>query len=145
MIYHHRFRVQASPARVAEFHSRAASMPAITPPPIIVRLHHAPVVLANGDEMDFTMWLGPLPVRWLARIEAVSPAGFTDRQLDGPFTEWVHQHTFVAVDEHTTDVKDEVTLRLRPHPLWGPIGLGMHLGLPLLFAFRAWKTKRILQ
>lgn len=144
MIYHHSFRVQASLARVAEFHCRAASMAAITPPPIVVKVQRAPAVLADGDEMEFTMWLGPLPVHWLARIEAVSSTGFTDRQLQGPFAEWVHKHTFAAVDEHTTDILDEVTLRLRPHPLWWTVGLGMRLGLPVLFAFRAWKTKRML-
>ena len=145
MNYQHRFRVKAPLIRVAEFHSRAASMAAITPPPILVRMRHTPAILAEGDEMDFTMWLGPLPVHWLAHIEGVSPAGFSDRQLQGPFAEWVHHHTFVAVDEHTTDVLDEVTLRVRPHLLWGPVGLGMRLGLPLLFTFRAWKTKQVLE
>ena len=145
LIYQHRFRVVAPLVRVAEFHSRAASMAAITPPPIIVRMRHTPAVLAEGAEMDFTLWLGPLPVRWLAHIEAVSPTGFSDRQLQGPFAEWVHRHTFFAVDERTTAVLDEVTLRLRLHPLWGLVGLGMWLGLPLLFAFRAWKTRRKLQ
>ena len=145
MIYRHSFQVSATLAQVAEFHSRAASMAAITPPPILVRMHTAPSVLADSDQMDFTMWLGPLPVRWLARIEAVSPTGFTDRQLQGPFAEWVHRHTFAAVDEQTTEVIDEVTIRLRPHPFWGAVGLGMLLGLPILFAFRGWKTRRLLQ
>lgn len=144
MKYRHKFRVPASVERVAEFHRRSASMAAITPPPIVVKMRRSPAVLAEGNEMTFTMWLGPLPIHWLARIEAVSAAGFTDRQLRGPFTEWVHQHTFVAVDENTTDVLDEVTFQLRPHPFWGPVGLGMGLGLPVLFAFRAWKTKRML-
>jgi ligand-binding SRPBCC domain-containing protein len=94
--------------------------------------------------MDFTMWLGPLPMRWLARIEAVSDAGFTDRQLRGPFTEWIHRHIFRAVDKNTTDVMDEITFRLRLHPLWWLVGLGMWFGLPVPFAFRAWKTKRML-
>ena len=119
-------------------------MAAITLLPITVQLYNAPPVLAGCDEMDFTMWLGPLPMRWLARIEAVSDAGFTDRQLRGPFTEWIHRHIFRAVDENTTDVMDEITFRLRLHPLWWPVGLGMWLGLPILFAFRAWKTKRML-
>lgn len=145
MRYHHRFRVQASLARVADFHRQSASMAAITPPPILVKIHSAPSVLANGDQMAFTMWLGPLPVRWLARIEAVSSTGFTDRQLQGPFAEWVHRHTFAAVDERTTEVVDEVTISLRPHPFWGAVGLGMLLGLPVLFAFRGWKTRRLLQ
>ena len=39
MIYRHQFRVNASLARAAEFHSRSASMAAITPPPISARLH----------------------------------------------------------------------------------------------------------
>lgn len=145
MTYCHHFRVDASLARVANFHGRAASMAAITPPPIVVRMRNAPAVLAEGNEIEFTMWLGPLPVRWLARIESLSLTGFTDRQLHGPFAEWVHRHTFVAVDEHTTDVLDEITTRLRPHLLWWPVGLGMQLGLPVLFAFRAWKTRRLLQ
>lgn len=144
-MHHHRFRVQAPLERVAEFHSHSASMPAITPPPIIIRVQHAPTILADGNEMDFTMWLGPLPVHWLARIETVSPDGFTDRQVRGPFAEWIHRHTFIAVDEQTTDVLDDITLSLRPHPFWYPIGLSMYLGLPILFAFRAWKTKKLLE
>ena len=144
MQYQHQFRVAASLGRVAEFHSHSNSMAAITPPPILVRVHHAPPVLADGVEMDFTMWLGPFPIRWLARIEAASTAGFTDRQVRGPFAEWVHRHRFQAVDENTTDVIDEITVQLKPHPLWWPVGLGMWLGMPVLFAFRAWKTKRML-
>ena len=145
MNYHHRFRVPASIEQVAEFHRRSASMAAITPPPMVVKVQRAPAVLADGDEMAFTMWLGPLPVVWLARIEAVSDTGFTDRQLCGPFAEWVHRHTFTAVDENLTDVVDEITLQLRPHPIWWLVGLGMWLGLPVLFTFRAWKTKRMLE
>jgi ligand-binding SRPBCC domain-containing protein len=144
MKYRHQFRVPASVERVAEFHSHSASMAAITPPPIVVKVQHTPAVLADGDEMAFTMWLSPLPIHWLALIEAVSEAGFTDRQLRGPFTEWVHRHIFQAVDENTTDVMDEINFLLRLHPLWWPVGLGMWLGLPVLFAFRVGKTKKML-
>lgn len=145
MKYQHRFRVRAPIGKVADFHSRSASMAAITPPPIIVRIQQSPAVLSEGDEMAFTMWLGPLPVRWVARIEAVSPQGFTDRQLRGPFADWTHRHSFVSVDEQATDVVDEVSWKLKPHIIWGPIGLAMGLGLPVLFAFRGWKTRRMLE
>jgi ligand-binding SRPBCC domain-containing protein len=120
-------------------------MAAITPPPILVRVHRAPEIQREGDEMDFTLWMGPLPIRWVARIESVSPTGFTDHQRRGPFKQWTHRHSFVAIDGHLTDVLDEVTVQLRAHPLWGLVGLGMWLGLPGLFAYRAWKTKRILE
>jgi ligand-binding SRPBCC domain-containing protein len=145
MKYKHRFDVNAPLAAVAEFHARSASMGAITPPPVVVRVHRAPARLDDGDEMDFTMWLGPLPVRWLARIEDVSPTGFTDRQLRGPFGHWIHRHTFVPVDETTTAVVDEIELEFRSHPWWRLLGLGMWLSLPFLFAYRGWKTQHHIQ
>ena len=145
MKYQHRFEVDAPLAAVADFHAQSASMGAITPPPVVVRVHRAPARLSDGQEMDFTMWLGPLPVHWLARIEEVSATGFIDRQLRGPFRRWVHRHTFVPVDETTTAVVDEIELELRSHLLWGLVGLGMSLSLPLLFAYRGWKTRRLIE
>lgn len=145
MNYKHRFQVRAPLERVSQFHSQAASMPAITPPPLSVRLHHVPDVLGEGDQMDFSLGVGPISIHWLAQIEDVSPNGFTDRQLIGPFAEWVHRHSYHALDSQTTEVVDDITLRLRAHPWWGLVGLGMWIGLPILFAFRASKTKRMLQ
>lgn len=145
MKYLHRFRVKAPLASVAAFHQQSNSMGAITPPPMRVEVQRAPAILSSGDGMDFTLWFGRLPIHWSARIEAASETGFIDRQVKGPFAEWVHRHSFVAVDEQTTDVLDEVSLRLSSQPLWWLVGLGMRLSLPILFAFRGWKTRRILQ
>jgi len=58
--------------------------------------------------MDFTLWFGPLPIHWLAQIEDVSESGFTDRQLHGRLQNG-YTHSFVTVDEHTTDVIDQVS------------------------------------
>ena len=145
MTYQHTFQVRAPLRRVAEFHRRAASMAAITPPPVIVRLHRAPSTLSEGDEMDFTLWVGPFPIRWLARIEAASSNGFSDRQLRGPFSMWIHRHRFSAVDEQVTEVVDEISLQPQSHPFWWLVGIGMRVSLPFLFAYRAWKTKKLLQ
>ena len=145
MRYRHQFRVQAPLAAVAEFHTQSASMGAITPPPIILRVARAPALLRDGDEMAFTMWLGPVPLKWVAHIENVSAGGFSDRQVNGPFQEWTHRHTFAALGQTTTEVRDEVQARLRKHLLWGPLGLAMWLGLPLLFAYRARQTRRLLE
>jgi ligand-binding SRPBCC domain-containing protein len=144
MKYKHRFQVKAPLAAVAEFHSQSASMGDITPPPAVVKVHEAPARLGDGDEMDFTIWLGPLPVRWKARIEDVSPTGFVDRQLEGPFRRWIHRHNFKPVDEETTEVVDEIEFKLAKDPVRGMMGLGMTLSLPLLFAYRGWKTRRML-
>jgi len=144
-MYRHKFRVQSSLSQVAEFHRSASSMPTITPPPMVVKLHNVPAILKEGDEMDFTLKLGPIPINWLARIESVSSNGFTDRQLKGPFKEWIHNHKFIAVSDKTTEVVDEVTLKLSSNPMWWLVGLSMRIGLPILFAFRAWKTRKLLK
>ncbi len=144
MRYQHRFRVQAPVEAVAEFHSYPAAMAAITPPPIFVQVHSAPPRVAEGQSMDFTMWLGPLPLRWRAQFEDVAATGFVDRMVQGPLAAWTHRHSFVPVDDSQTDVVDQLDVAVRRHPLWGPVGLGMSLNLPVLFAYRQWQTRRLL-
>lgn len=144
MKYAHRFQVAAPLAVVADFHRQSASMAAITPPPISVEIHRAPVQLAAGDEMEFTLWIGPFPIRWLARIEHQSPTSFMDRQLRGPFARWVHRHTFAPLKDGRTEVLDEVEVTLARQWFWRLFGFGMWSSLPLLFAYRAWKTRRLL-
>jgi len=86
-----------------------------------------------------------IPIHWTARIETVTETGFSDRQMRGPFAFWLHRHTFAAVNEQTTEVVDEITVKLSHHPLWWLVGMFMWLGLPFLFAYRGWKTKRMLK
>lgn len=145
MNYTHKFVVDAPIADVIDFHSRSSSMGAITPPPIIAKVHSAPEILQDGDEMDFTLWLGPIPIHWLARIETVSPTSFIDAQISGPFAKWEHQHTFVARDDGKTEVHDEINAELKDNLLWKLVGLGMWSNMAVLFAFRGWKTRRILE
>lgn len=149
MIFRRRFEVAAPLAAVEAFHAGPAGLVALTPPPLIFRFAAPPPdPLRPGDELAFTLWAGPLPVRWRARIEALDGPGFQDRQLAGPFDSWVHRHRFRALgDPETgpTEVDDEIEARLRRHPLWGPVGLKMWLGLPGLFAYRRWKTRRLLE
>jgi ligand-binding SRPBCC domain-containing protein len=150
VIFRRRFEVAAPLAAVEEFHARPAGLVALTPPPLWLRFAAPPPdPLTPGDELVFTLWAGPLPVRWRARIEALDGPGpgFQDRQLAGPFALWVHRHRFRAVgDPETgpTEIDDEIEARLRRHPFWGLVGLKMWLGLPLLFAYRRWKTRRLL-
>lgn len=145
MKYNHRFQVRVPLSAVVEFHSHSASMAAITPPPIIVRIDEAPDVLQDGDEMAFTLWLGPLPLRWRARIEQVGPTGFVDRLLTGPYKSWVHRHAYSVVGPTATEVLDMVSVELSEQPFWRLIGLGMWLGMPLLFSYRGWRTRRLLE
>ncbi|MCX7854016.1 MAG: hypothetical protein N2383_14710 [Caldilineales bacterium] len=139
-----RFRVEAPLADVVAFHRRAAGMAAITPPPVLVRIHEAPTELGEGSEMDFTLWLGPLPIRWRARIEEVNDHGFRDRQVAGPFRHWLHTHRFVPVGENATEVYDTIEFELADRWPARLIGAGLWLGLPFLFAYRRRQTRRLL-
>jgi ligand-binding SRPBCC domain-containing protein len=144
MKYSHRFQVKAPLARVASFHQDHANMAAITPPPINVELHRVPPPLTSG-ELEFTLRFGPFPIHWLASIEDLDETGFTDRQLRGPFASWVHRHAMRPIDDQTTEIIDEIAIKLKKQLVWGLVGFGFYLGLPFLFAFRTWKTRRLLQ
>ncbi len=145
MKYVHRFQVPAPLAQVAAFHRDPSSMGAITPPPVVVRVHEAPCQLADATEMAFTLWMGPLPIRWRARIDQVSPTGFRDSQLSGPYASWVHRHTFTALGAHCTEILDEVDASLPADVGRRLLALALWINMPLLFAYRAWKTRRILR
>lgn len=145
MIYRHSFSVRAPVERVRAFHARPEALAAITPPPIRMQLRDAPASLDSGGQLRFTLWFGPLPVHWAARLEDVTQQGFVDVQESGPFQRWVHRHGFHELGPELTAVRDEIEIRFRPHLAWGPFGLGMVLGLPLLFAFRARRTRSLLE
>jgi ligand-binding SRPBCC domain-containing protein len=146
--FHHRFRVAAPLSAVADFHCRAESLRAITPPLLPMRFEgEVPERLAPGDEIRFVLHAGPLPlVRWHAVIEALAEGeGFADRQVAGPFAHWLHRHRFLADGSEATFVDDEIEARLARSPWRFAQGAGMWLTLPLLFAYRARKTRRLLE
>ncbi len=145
MHFHRSFEVAASLDTVSDFHRHAESLEAITPPFVPMQLDDVPDVLQEGSEMRFTLWLGPLPVRWQARLEDVSKGGFVDVQVSGPFREWRHEHRFERLEDGRTRVVDDIRAHLKKHPLWAFVGLKMWVGLPALFAYRRWKTRQLLQ
>ena len=144
MRFTHRFTIPTPQPVVAAFHRRSENLVAITPPFMPMRLKQAPAQLNAGDEITFTLCLGPIPVHWQVHIDQVNSNSFTDRMIEGPFQTWRHRHSFHALDDATTEVLDEIEFSLRPHALWGLMGLAMAVGLPLLFFYRARKTRLLI-
>jgi ligand-binding SRPBCC domain-containing protein len=142
MNYLHRFQIKAPISSVAAFHQQHTSMGAITPPPIRVELHRVPARMSKGGAMEFTLWFGPLPIHWAASIEGVSESGFTDRQLSGPFSKWVHRHSFIRVDDRTTEVIDQISLRLKAHPCGSRVAWDFYWAAGAVY-YRAWKTRAL--
>ena len=141
----HSFQVKSSLSAVAEFHRSSIALRKLTPPPVIVQFHRLEPI-SEGSTAEFTMWFGPIPVRWTARHSQVNlPYGFIDEQIDGPFSQWKHRHGFNPIGENTTEVIDEIQAELGKHPFWGLVGWAMWITLPLLFAYRAWVTRRSIE
>ncbi len=137
--FQHRFIAHAPLSIVAEFHRDSRALRLLTPPPIWVQFHQVEP-LAEGSVADFTMWFGPLPVRWTAVHTQVTPNGFIDSQKRGPFKRWIHQHSFRELDNDKTEVVDEI--EAEPGNL---ISRFMWLTLPVLFAYRGWRTRQALR
>lgn len=142
--FSHRFLVQAPLARVTTFHRNTKALKLLTPPPIVVTFHRIEP-LSEGSVSEFTLWIGPLPVRWRAlHTDVHGERGFTDTQATGPFAYWRHHHTFVAIDAKTTEISDAVEAR-PGRGFWGLVSRLMWLSLPWLFAYRAWSTRRAVE
>lgn len=141
--FNYHFTVPAPLAAVAAFHHDARVLPRLTPPPIRVQLHRVDP-LGEGALADFTLWFGPLPVRWVALHTAVDPLhGFTDIQQSGPLEFWRHTHCFEALDAATTRVSEHVDFQ--HHPGWrGWLSRLLYnpFALKALFAYRRWATRR---
>ncbi len=145
-LYENRFQVRASPEAVSLFHKDTSALTRLTPPPIFVQIHSIEP-LAEGSQSEFTLWFGPLPVRWLAVHSMVDPIhGFTDTQARGPMKRWVHTHSWNAVDAYATEMIEHVDYEhfaglpgFFTRLLFAPPLLG------LMFTYRKWIIKRALE
>lgn len=112
-VFDYAFTVDAPLEAVAAFHNDTSALKKLTPPPTIVQLHSIEP-LAEGSVSKFTLWVGPLPLRWTAVHRDVSDRGFTDVQAEGPAAKWEHTHQFVPLDAGTTEVREHIEFEHRP-------------------------------
>jgi ligand-binding SRPBCC domain-containing protein len=158
-IYQREARVDAPFSEVWKFHSRIEGLEALTPDWMNLRVEgvHGPEGGARSDDAlleagtAVRMSLRPFDVgprqQWTSRIthreEGDGAAVFEDVMEDGPFPEWRHTHSFYAVSEGETLVRDRVEYEL---PVVGglldPLGW---IGFEPMFRDRHRRTKRILE
>ena len=116
-VFDFRFSVPASLAAVRDFHRDTSALKRLTPPPTIVQLHSIEP-LSEGSTSKFTLWVGPLPLRWTAVHRDVSEYGFTDVQAAGPAKKWEHTHTFVTLSDSVTEIREHIEYEHQPG-FWG--------------------------
>jgi ligand-binding SRPBCC domain-containing protein len=128
--------INATPTAVSSFHADTSVLKRLTPPPIFAQIHEYEP-LAEGSRSQFTLWFGPLPIRWLAIHADVGPRGFTDIQQRGPWRRWRHTHQFLPIGDGRTRIQDHIEFEHHP----GLRGLLTRLLFPrpllwLLFTYR---------
>ena len=128
MAIHTLIRRQFVPAPVAEvfeFFSRPENLAKITPEELgFVILTPSPIAMKTGAQIDYTIRVFGLRVRWTTLITAYEPgSSFVDEQLRGPYASWRHTHRFEEVPGGTM-VHDEVRYAL-PFGLLGTLAHAM--------------------
>jgi ligand-binding SRPBCC domain-containing protein len=142
--FEHRSFIPASLAAVKAFHERPEALFRLTPPPIFVQIIGDERVSLLSGELEFRLWFGPLPVRWLVRQGSgpIADASFSDTLFEGPLAHWEHQHIFTATQDGV-ELIDRIALAHKAG--WrGRLSRLMFDGaaLRLLFYYRHWRTRR---
>lgn len=106
-IFHFSFTVNASLSKVSEFHRDTSVLKRLTPPPIFAQIHSFEP-LGENSKASFTLWFGPIPIRWEAVHQNVDQNGFTDSQVRGPLKRWRHTHRFTATGERRTRIDEHI-------------------------------------
>jgi ligand-binding SRPBCC domain-containing protein len=128
---------------MTRFHEEPNALKILTPPPLLVQLLSDQRHSNTEGIVDFVLWFGPLPVRWIARHEpGPIPTSFIDRMIEGPMADWEHQHIFHEA-AGSVILEDKVTYAHKSG--WqGWLTQLLFDGLPLrvLFWYRHWRTQR---
>ncbi len=138
--------ISTSLDQLQRFHEDPKALAKLTPPPIIMQLQRDARSSITEGEIEFTLWFGPFPIRWIARHEpGPSPHSFADLQIKGPMAYWRHEHIFTE-KPGGVELTDRIVLAHRP----GLVGVLTRLffdGLPLrlLFAYRHHRTRMATQ
>jgi ligand-binding SRPBCC domain-containing protein len=88
---------------VFKFFADPRNLERITPPWLHFEILTPPdTVIAQGTLLDYRLRLRGVPLRWQSEISLWQPPHrFIDRQTQGPYSLWVHEHTFAAHDDGT--------------------------------------------
>jgi ligand-binding SRPBCC domain-containing protein len=100
---HRTIRVPSPLSAVFPFFADCLNLDLLTPPWLRFRiLTPAPIPMEVGTLIDYRLRLHGVPIRWRTEITAFEPPHrFVDRQVRGPYREWVHEHVFEEIDGHT--------------------------------------------
>lgn len=132
--------------QVFEFFSDAANLERITPPELNFSIMTPlPIAMGKGRLIDYRLSLFGVPFSWKTEITEWNPPDmFIDRQIEGPYAEWVHCHRFTESDEGNTLIHDDVTYRLPLYPVGEMAFPVVKAQLERIFSYRCKAVREIL-
>lgn len=124
--------------QVFDFFSNAANLERITPPELEFHIvTPQPIELKQGALIDYRLKMYGIPMNWRTEISVWNPPhSFTDRQLSGPYGQWIHRHTFTELTENKTQIEDEVKYRMPLEPVGDIAHFFVRAQLDHIFDFR---------
>ena len=140
-------RLPGAPDEVFAFFADAHNLESLTPPLLRFRLvTPAPIAMGKGALIRYRLTVHGVPVSWLTEItEWDPPHRFVDEQIKGPYAKWHHTHTFEALADGGTLMRDVVRYRIG----FGPLGvlanrLLVQRDVEAIFDFRAARIPALL-
>ncbi|MBV8139617.1 MAG: TIGR01777 family oxidoreductase [Deltaproteobacteria bacterium] len=114
-----RTQVAAPMEEVFQFFSKPQNLGVMTPSAMRFQiLSPMPDKIRRGLRIEYSIRLGPVPLRWCTCIEEWQPPIlFADSQESGPYSSWWHEHHFES-DGNSTLMEDRVYYS----PPLGPAG-----------------------
>lgn len=145
-IFEHRSLMPGSVEALWAFHEDPRALSRLSMPPTFIQVLRDERVSLVSGQIVFRLWLGLLPVHWVAEhAPGPTACSFVDRMVEGPMAQWEHLHLFESAIQGTFLV-DRIVLEHRPS-IAGLFTRFLFDGLPLriLFMYRHWRTRRALR
>ncbi|MDP3284147.1 MAG: SRPBCC family protein, partial [Desulfobacterales bacterium] len=130
--------INAPVEEVFKWHSRPGALERLSPPWDPVRVIERKGGIESGARVVLEMKAGPFPYKWTAEhTEYEENRFFRDRQVRGPFSSWVHTHSFEPDGTESSFFEDRIDYAFPFYPfgkLFG--GASVEAKLARIFKYR---------